>query len=426
LIEVRKDWTIFYNLANTLSALGEYEVAKKTYIKSLKYSRIEAIVWKNLGTCYSHLGDHKRELKCINIALSINPQLSQALISKGITLGVVYEKYADGLKLINSALENDKLLAYHWPIAHYWKAKFLSNLNENPKALNELDVGLGIAPDNIYLLNLKAQILSHLWRFDRNYLLKAAEIYESRIRINEGELQSIKELALIYHELGQDDKFLDYALILINSFAELSHPLGKKDIEAIKISTTNIMHIINNIYMYDGYRESKPLNEYIEYFGDEFAIELDMIFWLFFGTIFAKTCDAIKESKEWKEISWSYISRQNELLFIEFLPLITKEICKKYSDSSKKKRMNIMSEAIVNLPYIILLETSREIGYLAGYYGGYYSVSSEEIDYRMDESIDNSDVGVWYNNVIEIVISNTNDALHIFGDEACKIFSREL
>ena len=426
LIEVRKDWTIYYNLANTFSALGEYEIAKKTYIKSLKYSNKEAIVWKNLGTCYSHLGDHKRELKCMNRALSINPQLSQALISKGITLGVVYEKYADGLKLINSALENDKFLAYHWPIAYYWKAKFLSNLNENRKALNQLEDGLGIAPDNIYLLNLKAQLLSQLWRFDRNYLLKAAEFYESRIRINDGELQSIKELALIYYELGQDDKFLGHALKLINSFAELSNPLSKEDIETINISTTNIICIINNIYMYDGYRETIPLNEYIKYFNNEFAKELDKIFWLFFGSIFAKTCDTIRGSKEWKEISWSCISKQNELSFIELLPLITKRICKKYSDCSKEKRMDIMSEATVNLPYISLLETSREVGYLAGYYGRYYSVSSEEIDDRMDDSIAGPDVGGWYNNVIEIVMSNANDELNILKEEACRILSREL
>ena len=93
-------------------------------------------------------------------------------------------------------------------------------------------------------MNLKAQLLSQLWRFDRNYLLKAAEFYESRIRINDGELQSIKELALIYYELGQDDKFLGHALKLINSFAELSNPLSKEDIETINISTTNIICII--------------------------------------------------------------------------------------------------------------------------------------------------------------------------------------
>ena len=88
--------------------------------------------------------------------------------------------------------------------------------------------------------------------------------------------------------------------------------------------------------------------------------------------------------------------------------------------------MDIMSEATVNLPYISLLETSREVGYLAGYYGRYYSVSSEEIDDRMDDSIAGPDVGGWYNNVIEIVMSNANDELNILKEEACRILSREL
>ena len=426
LIEVRKDWTIYYNLANTLSALGEYELAKKTYIRSLTYSKKEAMVWKNLGTCYFHLGDHKKELVCMNAALSINPNLSQALISKGVTLGFVYEKYADGLKLINSALENDKFLAYHWPLAYYWKAKFLSNLEEDQKAFNELEDGLKIAPDNKYILNLKAQILSQLWRIDRNYLFRAAEFYESRIRMDETELQSIRELALIYHELGQNDKFLETALKLINSFAKLSYPLSKEDLEIMNTPIISILDLINNIYMYHRYRESKPLIEYINFFDKEFTHELDKIFWLYFGFILAKTCNLIKESNDWDEISWSRISEQNALLFIEFLPTITKRICNRYCNCSKEKRMDIMSEAIVNLPYITLLETSREVGYLAGYYGRYYGVNSEEIDDRIDDGEADSDIRGWYNDIIEIAVCNANYELNILKEADCQIYSKDL
>lgn len=336
LIKIRKDWMSYYNLANTLSALGEYEKAKKIYIKALKQNNKVAEIWKNLGTCYFHLGDHRKELVCMDTALSINPQKSQALMSKGVTLGVVYERYADGLNLINSALENDKSLAYHWPVAYYWKAKFLSNLNEIQKALKELDEGLVIAPDNVYLLNLKAQILSRQWRIDQNYLLKAAEFFELRIRMYERELQTIRELALIYHKLGRDDEFLDYSLKLINLVAELLHQFSDEDIKNMNINY-NISNLIENIWLYSRYRKFRPINEYINYFDKEFWYELDKIFWLFFGYIFSNTCDTIRKSKEWKELSWNDISKQNELLFIELIPLITKKSAKNVTMAQRKK-----------------------------------------------------------------------------------------
>lgn len=62
IVGVRKNWSSFYNLANTLSALGEYEEAKKMYIKSLKENNKAAETWKNLGSCYFHLGNHKKRI----------------------------------------------------------------------------------------------------------------------------------------------------------------------------------------------------------------------------------------------------------------------------------------------------------------------------------------------------------------------------
>ena len=65
-----------------------------------------------------------------------------------------------------------------------------------------------------------------------------------------------------------------------------------------------------------------------------------------------------------------------------------------------------MSEVIINLPEIALLETSREVGYLAGYYG----VKPEELD----DNIKGSNIGDWYKSLIDVVISNANDELKLF------------
>jgi tetratricopeptide (TPR) repeat protein len=356
---------------------------------------------------------------CMNLALAINPDLPQALISKGVTLGVIYEKYAEGLDLINSALEKNKSLPYHWPVVYYWKAKFLSNVGKSQEALNELDEGLRIAPANLYLLNLKAQLLSQQWKMDASYLSEAAEFFEMRIEINRGELQSIRELALIYHEQGLFDEFYDYALKLINSFAGLTHALRKDNIETMNISKEDLMSLINNIYLYCRYREVYPLNEYINYFESGFRSGLDYIFWTYFGLTFAKSCNMIKNNRDrGEDISWNDSSKQNESFLISILPLIIERICKNYHDCSKDERMNVMSEAIVNLPYIVLLETSREVGYLRGYHGA----SSDNIDY----STVSSNISAWYNSVIEIVISKTNTELKMLNEKDCEVFSKYL
>ena len=90
-------------------------------------------------------------------------------------------------------------------------------------------------------------------------------------------------------------------------------------------------------------------------------------------------------------------------------------------DSSKEKRIDLMTEAIINLPdhrFIRNIERSR-LSYriLRSYYG----ISPKEID----DWVANSDVGSWYNCVIEIVISNAMTELYR-KEEACRILSREL
>ena len=418
IVEIDKNRDSCYNLANTLSALGEYENAKKLNIESLKFDNKRAFVWKNLGTCYFHLNDHKKELVCMDIALSIDPDLPEALISKGVTLGVVYKNYVDGLDLINSALEKDKSLAYRWPYVYYWKSIFLSNLNNIPEALTQLEEGLTISPSNLYLLNLKAELLSQLWKTDANFLSRAAEFFEFRIKINEGEQQSIRELALIYNEMGLNSKFNDYAIRFINIFTKPSFCLERADIATLEISKVNLISLINNIYEYSVYRESCSIDEYINGYADNFKLGLDKIFWTYYGFIFANTCDAIQERREMDVLSWNEIAELNQSSMIHELPIIIRVICKKYNKCLREERVNLMGEIISNLSDFCLIETSREIGYLAGYNG--------ESKAEIDNCVSNSNIGDWYCNVIETIISNLNRELNLFKENDCENLIRAI
>jgi len=380
-------------------------------IESLKFDNKRAFVWKNLGTCYFYLNDHKKELVCMDIAISIDPDLPEALISKGVTLGVVYKNYVDGLYLINSALEKDKSLAYRWPYVYYWKSIFLSNLNNIPEALTQLEEGLTISSSNLYLLNLKAELLSQLWKTDANFLSRAAEFFEFRIKINEGEQQSIRELALIYNKMGIDSKFNDYAIRFINIFTKPSFCLERADIATLEISKVNLISLINNIYEYSVYRESCSIDEYIKGYADNFKLELDKIFWIYYGFIFANTCDAIEERRKMNVLSWNEIIELNQSSMIHELPIIIRIICKKYNKCLREERVDLMGEIVSNLSDFSLIETLREIGYLAGYHG--------ENEAEIDNYISNSDIGDWYCAVIETIIFNLNRELNLFKENDC-------
>ncbi|NLH20869.1 MAG: hypothetical protein GX463_01660, partial [Methanothrix sp.] len=81
------------------------------------------------------------------------------------------------------------------------------------------------------------------------------------------------------------------------------------------------------------------------------------------------TCDAIEERREMNVLSWNEITELNQSSMIHELPIIIRIICKKYNKSLREERVNLMGEIISNLSDFSLIETSREIGYLAGYNG---------------------------------------------------------
>jgi len=171
------------------------------------------------------------------------------------------------------------------------------------------------------------------------------------------------------NEMGLDGKFNDYAIRLINIFTKQSFCLDRTDIATLEISKVNLISLINNIYKYSVYRESYSIDEYINGYADNFKLGLNKIFWIYYGFIFANTCDAIEERREMNVLSWNEITELNQSSMIHELPIIIRIICKKYNKSLREERVNLMGEIISNLSDFSLIETSREIGYLAGYNG---------------------------------------------------------
>jgi len=110
-------------------------------------------------------------------------------------------------------------------------------------------------------------------------------------------------------------------------------------------------------------------------------------------------------------LSWNEIIELNQSSMIHELPIIIRIICKKYNKCLREERVDLMGEIVSNLSDFSLIETLREIGYLAGYHG--------ENEAEIDNYISNSDIGDWYCAVIETIIFNLNRELNLFKENDC-------
>lgn len=118
--------------------------------------------------------NHKQEIKCYNKALALNPNLYQALFSKGVTLALVFEKNEEGLNLMLKALNlNEHELRSSFPKGYYCIGLVYFKLNNLKEALKYIDKGLEVISGDWYLLNLKLKIIEEAIKtnlLDKSYI----------------------------------------------------------------------------------------------------------------------------------------------------------------------------------------------------------------------------------------------------------------
>lgn len=408
------NWTNYYNLANTLSGLGDYKSAKDTYIISLKYNNKIAEIWKNLGSCYFHLDDHKKELVCFNKALSINPALTEALISKGVTLAEIFEKHEEALTLINRALELDKEIGFRWPYVWYWKANCDYKLGNYTDALDEIECGIRSNPNNIVpFLNMKANILYNLWRINTDFLDIARNFFEFRVEINEFDYAALNELALIYKAQDNESCALESVLRLLNKVSGLKNVIELKAVQDLEISFDNLMLLIENIDFYKSCRYTKPIDEYISrFYNPDILSKWEHFFWLVFGISFTEAVDKIRIYEDIYKEFWGFMVNENMARIKHFLYLISLCISNEYKAHPINEKIDLMSELELNLPMIGLLESSRQTGYLWGYISAENNDNLEESSY-----ISEIDLCKWLDCLSELVFIASNRKLKLFTDK---------
>lgn len=109
----------------------------------------------HIGTVYYRLNQHDKEIECYDKALEINPYLTEAKISKGLTIAKIYNKYNEALDILENVDDNNSGLSKRWPYFYYWiSAIYLAN-NNLESALLSINKYILCKPDDKYGIYLK-------------------------------------------------------------------------------------------------------------------------------------------------------------------------------------------------------------------------------------------------------------------------------
>lgn len=144
--------TVFFNYSNALKGVGDFEGAERFLVETLKINPNYAQAWKNLGTIYWEFRLHDKEIQCYDKALRIEPNLQEALFSKGVTIFKVYGKTQEGLELMIKSTKISDRYMIDFPYAYFWIAEAFLELDRLDLALEWNVKGLDNNPSDEYLL----------------------------------------------------------------------------------------------------------------------------------------------------------------------------------------------------------------------------------------------------------------------------------
>jgi tetratricopeptide (TPR) repeat protein len=252
-------WVDHYNFANTLGALGEHETAKSEYEAALEKDDRQAEVWKNLGESYFQLKRHDDELRCYDRALAINPNLTEALFSKGVTLLVIRGDSAQALALFRRARAADPELEKRWPHVWYWQARANLGAGNLQAARKDIEKGLQYHPDHHGLLQLKKEVLSQLWELDPKYETEAKAFFKFMIELMPNDFVSFAELMRIYNARG-DYKTMwpEIGRVLIGKRQDVSH-----HVSLTEYNLDDVLRACRFNGAYAKFRSLNPIDSYV-------------------------------------------------------------------------------------------------------------------------------------------------------------------
>lgn len=399
----------YYNYGNTLSALGEFELAEIQYKLAIKTDSQNAEIWKNLGSVYSHLKNHLKEIECYDKALSINPNLAQAQLSKAVTLFTVFNKPAECIKTLESLLKTNSAISKVWSHIWYWLSFAYYKKRNYSKAYDTVEKGLFEHPDHYGLIDIKYVLLLKLSKTNYDMIPETIRFLEFRQKLYPQNIENFLELSKAYKSQQKFENIING----INELLGLSH-FDTKDyfLSNHRKPLDKTLRNLKYLDIYQSFRDMSPTHRYYELLGDGLIEEeqlSEFLFLEFFNT-FSEGCRSIQNgNKQRKKLDlWSFYSSILNGVKSSLRRLVD-IILKTNKPSSSEDKIEVMSKLIAIPMTIALLEVSGQCGYL----GGYFLFTDKQMEELTSEKY--MDQARFVNNFTSKLLKSTNDEYQLFN-----------
>jgi tetratricopeptide (TPR) repeat protein len=352
-IDQEADGLMLYNYANTLIGLANYEEAIRNYKLSLEKNQNYAECWKNLGTCFYHIGNHEEEMNCYDRALAIEPALPEALISKGITLIKIYSRYKDALILFNQVQDLDDVLYDSFVYGFFWLAFVHEKLDHVEEALKWIDKGLDQEPTNLHFLNFKSNLLAKYWKKHRLLKIAAIKFFEFRF-----ELQ--KDIKSLYYLIQIKSISKKAAFTLIQSRTDLLNGITLKLLDEYELKWESVVEVLLYWESYRKFRNEYPLSRYTEQLLSQHN-SIPTQFWGLLNLVCSISFSQAQKKYNKTKQSLS-VPVQISKILLEEVPKLIREI---FPSMKYPQKIAVELFSFFYVHYSIII--SREIGLQTGY-----------------------------------------------------------
>ncbi|SDG35853.1 tetratricopeptide repeat protein [Epilithonimonas hungarica] len=305
------------------------------------------------------LHSHEEEIVCYDKALKINPNLPQALFSKGVTLSHIYKKHTEGLSLMLKSNEYEEEMMNGFPIGYFWIAYTYEKLDKIDESLRYIDKGLSIDPENLFMLDFKTNLLA--FNFDKNDKLKniAIAFFEYRLELD----NHFKSLYYFIKakEIHDENTILE----LLKKYTAI---VKFADLGTFTKCELKLPDLLKFLLHYDKYltlRQTYPLSRYLNHLiSPNHSISSE--FYEIMDLIFAKSfSDAIEEY--YKAGNMKLIGEEI-LNGLSFLPNAIFELIPN-EEYTQDEAVAIMAHTYLEYPNIAVCELGIQIGLITGNFG---------------------------------------------------------